>query len=693
TVFHTSFTDTLLRRIDENYKIVNQSAEGNIIIEFDEAIKPEGYYLEINEKLVIIRASDPNGAQYGLTSLTQMYIYDGIKLPICKIQDRPKFRYRGMHLDVGRHMFTITEIKRYLDYLAEYKYNYFHWHLTEDQGWRIEIKKYPKLTEIGGFRKETLIGHYDDLPHQFDGKKYGGFYTQEQIKDIVAYAAERNITVVPEIEMPGHALAALAAYPHLGCSGGPYEVATKWGVFEDVFCPYDSTFLFLEDVLDEVIALFPSKYIHIGGDECPKESWKNNEFCQNLIKEFDLKDEHGLQSYFIQRIERYINSKGRQIIGWDEILEGGLAPNATVMSWRGNEGGINAANQDHDVIMTPGSHCYFDFYQSESDQEPRAIGGLTTVEKVYHWDVVPEELSRRKRKFILGGQANLWTEYIPTFKQVAYMAFARGMAMSEALWSEGKNYENFLVRYEKHNDRLTSKGYNIANHLYDIKTKVDITDEGKVSVGFEGMKGIQVECIDPQGELSMTPINQKYLISISGQYTFKSVKGDRKGRDQKLTFDLHKGTTSKVTLEDMPSEQYSRNGILSLINGVNGSSQKFNDGEWLGFEGTNCNITFELVREETIQSIELRFFNGETQWIHLPKEVRILVSTDGEIFQDVYLENKISSLGKISELNIDMKNIMVKYIKILITNYGIIEEGKPGAGNKAWLFVDEVKIK
>jgi hexosaminidase len=690
--YYSPYTDTLLGRINENFTIVAHKSEANVHIEIDEDIKAEGYYLEIKANNIIIRSSDPNGAQYGLTTLCQIVETKGKKLPLCKIQDRPKFSYRGMHLDVGRHLFSVDEVKNYINFLAEYKYNYFHWHLTEDQGWRIEIKKYPKLTEIGAFRRETLIGHYNDQPHQFDGKSYGGFYTQEEIKDVVKFASERNITIVPEIEMPGHALAALASYPHLGCTGGPYEVATKWGVFQEVFCPYDSTFMFLEDVIDEVISLFPGKYIHIGGDECPKDSWKESEFCQNLIQELDLKGENGLQSYFIQRMERYINSKGKQIIGWDEILEGGLAPNATVMSWRGNEGGIDAANQNHDVIMTPGSHCYFDFYQSEDESEPIAIGGLTTLEKVYSWDVVPEELGRRKKKYILGGQANLWTEYIPTYKHLEYMAFSRGLAMSEVLWSEGKNYKNFLRRYEKHNDQLKNKGVNIANHLYDIETIVEVLEGGNLQVGFKAMDGVQIKCISHDGDTSIIKSKDKFNISKSGDYTFLGVKGDKKGRLSKLKVNLHKGSISKLTAEYLPSEKYKANGLNSLINGIQGDDHKFGGKEWLGFEGTDCNLTLVLPSVDTIHTIDLKFFKSKDQWIYLPKEVKILISNDGSEFTEVHYIDTIESEEKVAKLSIPLNNVVAKFIKILVSNHGEIEEGSPGAGNKAWLFVDEIMI-
>ena len=404
----------------------------------------EQYEIVVSDSKIIISAPTNQGVFYGIQSLLQVVPFEKkneIAIPLMNISDTPKYTWRGMHLDVCRHYFPISFIKKYIDYLAHYKMNTFHWHLTEDQGWRIEIKKYPKLTEIGAWRNGSMVGRYDD--QKIDDIKYGGFYTQEEIKEVVAYASQRHITIIPEIEMPGHALAALAAYPELSCTGGPFEVGKKWGVFDDVYCPKEETFTFLENVLSEIITLFPSEYIHIGGDECPKTRWKNCVHCQKRIQEKGLKDEHELQSYFIQRIEKFVNSKGRKIIGWDEILEGGLAPNAAVMSWRGTEGGIAAAKQKHYVVMTPGSHCYFDHYQGKPVNEPLAIGGFTSLEKVYTFNPIPKELNLEEQKYILGAQANVWTEYILTPEHVEYMIMPRMSALAEVLWGTA-NPENFL---------------------------------------------------------------------------------------------------------------------------------------------------------------------------------------------------------------------------------------------------------
>lgn len=422
----------------------------------------EGYKLTSSKKGAKIEALAPAGLFYGVQTLLQLLPPEiesaGAKdgpdwsIPVVKIEDAPRFIWRGAHLDVGRHFFPKEFIKRYIDHMAMYKLNTFHWHLTEDQGWRIEIKKYPRLTEVGAWRRESM----DDVtPH-------GGFYTQEDIREVVAYAKKRFITVVPEIEMPGHCQAALAAYPELSCSGGPFKVATEWGIITDVYCAgNDQTFAFLEDVLREVIVLFPSEYLHIGGDEVPKTRWVNCAKCQERIRTEELRDEEELQSAFIKRIERFLNSQGKRLVGWDEILEGGLAPNATVMSWRGVTGGIEAAKSGHDVVMTPTSHCYFDYYQGLFE-EPRAIGGYLPLDKVYSFEPVPSELSEMEARHILGGQANVWTEYIEDTGQVEYMLLPRLLALSEVVWTKKdlRSYPDFSRRVVSHYDRLASKDVN-----------------------------------------------------------------------------------------------------------------------------------------------------------------------------------------------------------------------------------------
>ena len=439
---------------------------GNIQLKIEDSFSlDEEYKLEVAYNKIVISGKTPKAVFYGIQTLRQLLPVEkkeaksttSFTIPATIITDAPRYAYRGIHLDVARHFFSVDFVKRYIDILAMHKMNTFHWHLTEDQGWRIEIKKYPKLTEIGAWRNGTIQGHYPGTKN--DNIKHGGFYTQEEIKDIVAYANKQHITIIPEIELPGHSSAAIAAYPFLSCfpseptivpndmmskssreaqaNGTSKIVQESWGVYNDVYCVgKEETFTFIENVLEEVIALFPSKYIHIGGDECPKKNWERCPACQALKKEKGLEDEHQLQSYFINRIEKFVNSKGRKIIGWDEILEGGLASNATVMSWRGYKGGIEAARENHNTIMSPNSHCYFDHYQSkDTDNEPLAIGGYLAVEKVYSFDPIPEALEKDKHRYILGGQANLWTEYITSEEHAEYMLLPRMTALSEALWS------------------------------------------------------------------------------------------------------------------------------------------------------------------------------------------------------------------------------------------------------------------
>lgn len=422
----------------------------------------EAYRLDVTPERIAATASDARGLFYALQTLRQLIAASPKAIPAVRIEDAPRFPYRGLHLDVGRHFFPVDFIKRYIDLMARFKLNTFHWHLTEDQGWRIEIKKYPKLTEVGAWRTETIVGHARRGPKSYDGTRHGGFYTQDQARDVVAYARERGITVLPEIEMPGHSLAALAAYPEYANVPGPFDVRTTWGISEEVFSPSDGTFTFLEDILREVLDIFPSEYIHIGGDEAPKKRWKESPLAQEIIKKEKLADEDELQSWFIRRIERFLNKNGRQLIGWDEILEGGLAPNATVMSWRGTKGGIAAARQRHDVVMAPQEDLYFDHYQGDPEHEPLAIGGMTPIEDTYRYEPIAPELSAEEAGHVLGPQACVWTEYMPTTDQVEYMVYPRALALAEIAWSprEARNWDSFSTRLPAGLSYLDTLGVN-----------------------------------------------------------------------------------------------------------------------------------------------------------------------------------------------------------------------------------------
>jgi len=686
----------------------NTSKENaSFIIERDNLLPKEGYSLSISEETITIKASDASGAFYGVQTIRQLLPpelegkkslqNESFELPHLLITDVPKFQYRGMHLDVGRHFFPKTFIKDYIANLALLKMNYFHWHLTEDQGWRIEILKYPNLTKHASYRDETLIGHYNDTPQQFDGKRYGGYYTQEDIKEIVAFAETQNITIIPEIEMPGHAQAAVSAYPELGCTGEQVSVATKWGVFENIFCPNEATFSFLENVLDEVIPLFPGEYIHIGGDEAPKKQWKECDHCQKLIKDLHLKDEHGLQSYFIKRMEAYINGKGKKIIGWDEILEGGLAPNATVMSWRGMEGGIAAAKEKHNVIMTPTSHAYFDYYQADNPDEPIAIGGFLPLKKVYGFNPVPAELSPEEATYILGAQGNIWTEYMPTEDQVEYMAYPRMLAMSELVWSGATkdieiDYLNFLERLEPFMQRLDVLDINYANHLYEINGNV-IKKNGEVFYELETpTQGKEIffslNTAEEKKYNGLIPISENADITAN---VYKN--GEKMGRPFSENILFHKGLQGNIFLNVEPHKAYSAGGKEALINGIQGNGSRYGDKEWLGFWGEDLEIIVDFVEETEINMVTLRFYDAQGQWIYSPKQVaitskpikgkhiscmRVLKSKEGE---------------SIVEVSLPFDSIKTTALTISVPNYGVISTGLQGAGNKAWTFIDEIIIE
>ncbi len=690
---------------------IRSKNKAQIIIEKDTKQPSEGYYLDITASKVTIKTNDASGAFYAIQTLRQLLPprlekpltpkgeNKKLSIPQLTITDFPKFQYRGMHLDVARHFFDKEFVKKYIANLAMLKMNYFHWHLTEDQGWRIEIKKYPKLTSKGAFREETRVGHYEDKPELYDGQRYGGFYTQEDIKEVVAYAATQNVTIIPEIEMPGHAQAAIHSYPELGCTGEQIPVATTWGVFEDIFCPKEETFTFLENVLSEVMPLFPGEYIHIGGDEAPKLRWKNCAHCQQLIKDLDLKDEEGLQSYFIHRIEKFVNSKGKKIIGWDEILEGGLAPNATVMSWRGMQGGIDAAKQKNDVIMTPVSHAYFDYYQSENLDEPVAIGGFLPLKKVYSLNPIPHELTEEEGKYILGAQANLWTEYIKTEKQVEYMVFPRILAMSEVTWSGpsqnfDKDYPDFFSRVEVFMKRLDELDINYANYLYEIEGSILKRDNKIYYELTTPTKGKEIRYSINSSKIKV--YSEPFLIDEDANIAANVFKdGEKLGRDFSEAVKYHKGITGKITINVPPNPAYAAGGKEALINGISGSDKRYGDKEWLGFWGDDLEITIDLGKDTEIKSLQTRFFNSPGVWIYAPQG--LIVSGESSKGGKFAIGRQIIAKNdNLIDVKIDFtenQSINPRYIKLTIPNYGIIPDGLQGAGHKAWTFIDEINIE
>ena len=681
-------------------QVNNLKAAANIIQIRSETTESEKYELNIQGDKIKIKASG-EGLKNAFETLKQLMHAnkkdEQFLIPSCFIADSAQFKWRGMHLDVARHFFEKQYIKKYIDYISMYKMNVFHWHLTDDQGWRIEIKKYPKLTEVGAWRKGSMIGHY--TAHQFDTLNYGGFYTQEDIKEIVAYAKLRHVTIVPEIEMPGHSLAALASYPEFACTSSTFEVEKKWGVFNDVFCPKPETFAFIEDVLKEIIALFPGEYIHVGGDECPKERWKNCSNCQNLIKKEGLKDEHELQSYFIQRIEKFLNKNNKKLIGWDEILEGGLAQNAAVMSWRGIDGGIAAAKQHHYVVMTPGTHCYFDHYQGNPFMEPLAIGGFNPLEKVYAYQPIPNALNESESKYILGAQANVWTEYIRTFKDVEYFALPRMAALAEAIWTppERKNLTRFLINIQSHFGYLDLYKTNYSTSIYNInytikKDSLDGALHLKLSnVLFENNAAFLGDTIVLINDEKLISNNNESILlnkSFSGSAQFKR-KSAFLGKSTPIEFHYNKATGKEISFKNLPSEYYNKG---NLTDGQQAHFPRINN-EWLAWSGQNMEASINLKDTLLLESINIGFLKNEQDWIYLPSNVEIFISLDNLTFVKHDVKPLITESNGKFNYHFDLTKVRVKNFVIVATCASKIESGKPGAGENAWLFVDEIEIK
>ena len=684
----------------------------------DDKKKSSEYELTVSADKIDITGVTDEAVFYGIQTLLQLMPAENtpgqnnqeFDIPQLSVKDYPRFQYRGMHLDVGRHFFGVDDIKKYIDYLAYHKFNTFHWHLTDDQGWRIEIKKYPLLTSVGGFRNGTIIGRYPGTGN--DSMHYGGFYTLDEVKEIVKYAHDRFVTIIPEIEMPGHSSAAIAAYPQLSCfpnestkiakttpwagSREGKQVQQTWGVFEDVYCPSDYTFNFLQNVLDEVMQLFPSKYIHVGGDECPKEAWKRSAFCQKLIREKGLKDEHGLQSYFISRIEKYINSKGRKIIGWDEILEGGLAPDATVMSWRGEEGGIAAAKQHHDVIMTPGTYCYFDHSQSKNEDSV-TIGGYLPVETVYNYEPVPKELNADEAKYVLGAQGNVWTEYIGNPSKLEYMIFPRMSALSEVLWTpkENKNWNEFSGKLPVLAKRYKMWGANYSNAYFDLQPSIIPTGDNTgvlLKLDSKFKNAIIKYQRDDSTSAWQNYISPLKISSSTNVSAYMEVNGN-KSSVLKKNFSFNKATGKKITIKDNPAPNYTGSGAFTLVNGIITTKKLSESSEWLGFSGKDLEAEIDLGESTQLKNVSVNVLDQQDSWIYLPKEIDVLVSPDGQ--------NYSSAASVVIDLTKDKDkrkftlpvNVSTRFIKVIAKNLGTIPSGLPGAGNPAWLFVDEIEAE
>lgn len=684
-----------------------EGGKGGIVLQLGLANdNPEAYQLKVDANQVVISSPSEAGVFYGIQTLRKAVdVAEGsnVELPAVEIKDQPRFGYRGMMLDVGRHFFSMDEIKTYIDMMALHNINRFHWHLSEDQGWRIEIKKYPKLTEIGSMRKETVIGHNSG---KYDGKPYGGFYTQEQAKEIVAYAAERYITVIPEIDLPGHMQAALAAYPELGCTGGPYEVWTQWGVSDNVLCAgNDQTIQFIKDVLAEIVEIFPSEYIHVGGDECPKVKWSTCPKCQARIKALGLKSdnkhtkEERLQSYVIHEAEEFLNSKGRKMIGWDETLEGGLAPNATVMSWRGEAGGIEAAKQHHDVVMTPNTYLYFDYYQSkDTETEPMAIGGYLPIKRVYSYEPMPKSLSPEEQKYIVGVQANLWTEYIPDFKQVQYMVLPRMAALCESQWCapEKKNYEAFLQRVSRLVNIYAKNGWNYATHIFDVMLDLKPnTETGTLDAVARTIDNAPIYYTLDGSE--PTTASEKYtdVIKIDKPCTLRTV-AIRPSGSSKITKDeisFSKSSMKPITMLQPINKQYEFSGATVLVDGMTGN-MNYKTGRWIAFYTNDLEAVIDLKEATEISSMTLHTCVEKGDWIFDTRGITVSVSDDNQTFKEVaseaYPAMKESDPNQIYTHELKFDPVKTRYVKVKALSEQKIPSWHGGKGNPGFLFVDEI---
>ena len=649
----------------------------NLLIDSSISTYTEYYDLEINKNFILIRGSDREGLIHGIYSLIQLIPrssgIDDSKLACVTIKDYPEFKWRGLLLDCCRHFMSIDFVKRYIDLLAYHKMNVLHWHLTEDQGWRVEIEKYPKLTDIGAWRKEK------------DGSVYGGFYTKEQIKEVVNYAYHRGVNIVPEIELPGHSVAALSAYPEYSCTGGPFEVETDWGVFKDIYCAgNDSTFVFLENVLDEIIELFPSEYIHIGGDEAPKYRWENCSKCKKRIQDENLQDTHELQSYFIQRIEDYISSKGKKLIGWDEILDGGLAQGATVQSWRGFNGASEAAKAGHDAIVSPTSHAYFDYDLDAID-----------LEKVYNFDPIPTDVPNDKVKHIIGGECNMWSERAPQ-NTIDSKVFPRLLAMSEVLWDYPtiRDYNLFYERVQAHYKRLDFLGVNYGLETQPIDMHSEYEDGHFYVTLNKGVKDLKLFYQINQDETVL--YDSTFIISESANIKTWAIKNDVSyGDSLEIELYKHKGLDARIGNLKVYSKTYDGGGDDAIVNGLRGGLN-FRDGHWQGYFGTDFEATITFDSIQRIDSVISSFYQYNLSWIFMPKQILVYTSVDGDNY---YKRAKLSPSISVKqegqffeEFVLTFPEVEAKHVKIKALNYGVCPDWHPAAGSKSWLFVDEVRL-
>lgn len=667
----------------------------------------EAYKLIVNDKRVCISGASEAGVFYGIQTLRKSLPVAqdiNVNLSAVEIYDKPRFAYRGAMLDVARHFYTVDEVKTFIDMLALHNINRFHWHLTDDQGWRIEIKKYPKLMSVASERKETVVGRwYSGI---YDGKPYGGYYTQDELRDVIDYAAKRHITIIPEVDLPGHMQAALTAYPELGCTGGPYEVRTIWGVSQDVLCVgNDFTLQFVKDVLSEVADIFPSEYIHIGGDECPKVRWEKCPKCQERIKSLGLKSdakhtkEQRLQSYMIQEAAKYLKEKGKRIIGWTEILEGGLVPDATLMSWIGESGGIEAAHQHHDVIMTPNTYLYFDYYQSKKvEDEPLAIGGYLPIEKTYNYEPMPKELTKEEQQYIKGVQANLWTEYIPVFSQVQYMVLPRLGAAAEVQWTDPskKDYKDFLRRVPHLVAVYDCYGWNCAIHVYDVNVDMKADTVNHVlNVQLSTMADDPIYyTLDGQDPTEKSlKYTKPFTIDQSVVLKTMAVHPDRTSKISVDTIRFNKATLKPVVLLQPNESRFSPDGPVVLVDGRNGN-HSFDTGAWLAVAGNDLEAVINMQAETILSSASVHVYVRKDAWLFDARGFSVSVSSDNKNYKEVasqeYKQMQESDSDGIIEHELSFDPCKATYVKIKVISEKSMPDWHWDAGKAPFLLVDEI---
>ena len=686
----------------------DSAAEGFLFL-YDSLQPAEGYGLDVTRRLVTVRASSQRGVLYAIQTMKQLLpvaIYGegpaaetvAWTMPCLRIEDAPRFAYRGQHLDVSRHFFPVEEVKRVIDIMALHKLNTLHWHLTDDQGWRLEIKRYPRLTEVGSLRRHTMVGKQWGSS---DNTPYGGYYTQDEVRDVVAYAAENGITVIPEIDLPGHMLAALAAYPELGCTGGPYEVWSEWGVAKEVLCAgNDKTFEFLEGVLTEVMELFPSEYIHIGGDEAGKGAWKSCPKCQARMKAEGIADVDGLQSYLVHRIERFLNDHGRRLLGWDEILDGGLAPNATVMSWRGAEGGLKAIRAGHDAIMTPGEYCYLDYAQDAPFTQPLSIGGYTPLRKVYSFEMSFPELTPEEQARLLGVQANLWTEYIPTSSQLEYMLLPREAALAEVQWcrADNRSWERFLGSLSHLTDIYRARGYNFAKNVFGVSAQTrNNPEKGCVEVTLFTQGDAPIYYTLDGSEPTDKSTRYTAPIEIRTGCTLRAIaqRDNIEVRPYTRTFTANKALAHPIVLNTQPRDNYLYGAPQTLVDGFE-SDFTYSNGDWTGWFGDPMVVTIDM-QGASYASVRLGTLVQKGMDIFAPLALKASVSEDGEHFTDagsldIPMETAADPDG-LKSYTVTFPETSARYLRVEAQTVGEIPAWHGAHGKKGYLFVDEIVVE